>query len=74
MDMIVHQTVGPYLEGVLCRVFMKQFQIGLAILIIEKSYRTIVATLGYVMWVPWSDYASDSRHRARRGERKIGGN
>ena len=36
MDMIVHQTVGPYLEGVLCRVFVEQFQIGLAILIIEK--------------------------------------
>jgi hypothetical protein len=46
-------------------VFFKLRQPGQPIFIIEKGCRAIIATLGHMVRVSWSDYASYSWHEAR---------
>jgi hypothetical protein len=79
MDVVAHQTIGPYLQMMFLRIEIEQVQIGLPIFIVKEDGRAIVAALRDVMWVAGGYDACDSWHggedrgKIRAGQQKIRG-
>jgi hypothetical protein len=46
MDMVIHQAIRPDLEAMFFRISSQQFQVSLAIFVIEKDCSAIITALG----------------------------
>jgi hypothetical protein len=62
MDMVIHQAIRPDLEAMFFRISSQQFQVSLAIFVIEKDCSAIITALRYVMGILGSDDTCDSWH------------
>lgn len=55
MDMVIHQAIGPDLKVVFFRIYSQQFQVSLAIFVIEKNCSAIIPALCDVMRIAGLD-------------------
>jgi len=62
MDMIAHETVGPYRKGISPAVLLQPLQILKIILIVFEDSLTVVATLCSMMEKPDRNSSGYSRH------------
>jgi hypothetical protein len=60
--MIVHQTIGPDLQGIPLGMNRQKLQVGLAVFVIEKYHSTVIASLGNVVGITRGYYTSNSWH------------
>ena len=68
MNMVIHQTVTPYLHMLFATVVVEDLEIEFFIIFVEENDLTAVASLDDVVRTAGDDNTSDSTHFISRDE------